>query len=411
MIGRRAERDDRAARGHGTAHERDPQRSGAAGPARARCPAQAPAGAVVPAAAGDAAAGGARRFAAGARLRRRGRGAVHGARWSSSRSEGTSTPAAAWHRPEHWLAFAYLVTVLMFARVDLYADRPRRPGLPAIATALFQATVIALVFALANGEHFSSYYLFYGSLFFGTVYIGALRAAPPARHRLAARAGRLPRAGRCWSAPASTSRRSRTRSRDRARTPVDARRLHLARPRARRTACARSASSRSCRRSSARERVQEVIIADPDFPQEKAVELVDLCHRRGVTVHVAPSTMEILIDRAEFVPGQTRAAVHAAPAGVRGHRLRAQADVRPGALDRRALILLSPILLAIAIAVKLSSRGPVDLPLGAPRDGRQAVLLLQVPDDARARRPDPGRPRAAQRAVRARCSRSATTRG
>ena len=48
-----------------------------------------------------------------------------------------------------------------------------------------------------------------------------------------------------------------------------------------------------------------MIIADPDFPQERAVELVDLCHQRGVTVHVAPSTMEILIDRAEFVPGQT----------------------------------------------------------------------------------------------------------
>ena len=48
-------------------------------------------------------------------------------------------------------AFAYLVTVLMFARVDLYADRPRRPGLSKIASALLLATVIALVFALANG--------------------------------------------------------------------------------------------------------------------------------------------------------------------------------------------------------------------------------------------------------------------
>ena len=50
-------------------------------------------------------------------------------------------------------------------------------------------------------------------------------------------------------------------------------------------------------------RVQEVIIADPDFPQERAVELVDQCHRRGVTVRIAPSTMEILVHRAEFVPG------------------------------------------------------------------------------------------------------------
>ena len=53
------------------------------------------------------------------------------------------------------LAFAYLVTVLMFARVDLYADRPRRPGLGKIVSALFLATVIALVFALASGQQFS----------------------------------------------------------------------------------------------------------------------------------------------------------------------------------------------------------------------------------------------------------------
>ena len=50
-------------------------------------------------------------------------------------------------------------------------------------------------------------------------------------------------------------------------------------------------------------RVQEVIIADPDFPQERAVDLVDTCHQRGVTVRIAPSTMEILVQRAEFVPG------------------------------------------------------------------------------------------------------------
>ena len=47
--------------------------------ARARCPAQAPAGAVVRAAPGDAAPRRPRRLAADARLHRRGRGAVHGA--------------------------------------------------------------------------------------------------------------------------------------------------------------------------------------------------------------------------------------------------------------------------------------------------------------------------------------------
>ena len=50
--------------------------------------------------------------------------------------------------------------------------------------------------------------------------------------------------------------------------------------------------------------IDEVLITDPEFPQEKAVDLVDTCHRHGVRVRVAPSTMEILMDRVEFVPGR-----------------------------------------------------------------------------------------------------------
>ena len=49
--------------------------------------------------------------------------------------------------------------------------------------------------------------------------------------------------------------------------------------------------------------MQEVVIADPDFPQEEAFELVDRCHERGVAVRIAPTTMEIMTHRHELVPG------------------------------------------------------------------------------------------------------------
>ena len=141
-----------------------------------------------------------------------------------------------------------------------------------------------------------------------------------------------------------------------------------------------------------------MIIADPDFPQEQAVELVDLCHQRGVTVHVAPSTMEILIDRAEFVPGQTVPLFTLRPPVFEGidYALKRTFDL---VLSTVGLVILSPVLLADRARGQAQLARPGDLPLGAPRDGRQAVPLLQVPHDARARRPDPGRPRAAQRAV------------
>ena len=80
-----------------------------------------------------------------------------------------------WQDIKHSIPLAYLVTVLCFARLDLYAGRTQRPGLSKIATGLFQATVIALVFALADGHHFSSYFIFYGTLIFATLYITALR--------------------------------------------------------------------------------------------------------------------------------------------------------------------------------------------------------------------------------------------
>jgi hypothetical protein len=151
-----------------------------------------------------------------------------------------------------WIAFAYLVTALMFARVDLYADRRGGRGSRG-SSALFQATVIALVFALASGEHFSSYYLFYGSLFFGDRLHRRAALAAHARHRLAAaKAGYRRRALLVGSA--STSSRSPTRSATRrtpievvgyiSLTPLPAQRPALARPLEDLPACSRRADRR-----------------------------------------------------------------------------------------------------------------------------------------------------------------------
>jgi exopolysaccharide biosynthesis polyprenyl glycosylphosphotransferase len=261
----------------------------------------------------------------------------------------------AWRESRHWVAFAYLVTVLMFARADLYADRPRRPGLAGIATALFQATVISLVFALANGNHFSSYYIFYGSLFFGTVYIGALRYLHTrVTGWLLEQAGYRRRAllvgsGRHIEAVAHALA-------DRSRTRVEIVGYISLTPRPQ-NGLRSLGELHQLPDVLGSQRIQEVIIADPDFPQDRAVELVDLCHRRGVTVQVAPSTMEILIDRAEFVPGQTVPLFTLRPPVFQGidFALKRTFDL---VLSIIGLILLSPILLIIAIAVKLSSRGP-----------------------------------------------------
>ena len=106
-------------------------------------------------------------------------------------------------------------------------------------------------------------------------------------------------------------------------------------------------------------RIQEVIIADPDFPQERAVELVDTCHQRGVTVRIAPSTMEILVQRAEFVPGASVPLFELRPPVFDGidYFVKRTFDIVVS-----ALLLLAPVAAAGARSrwlVRFSSRGPI----------------------------------------------------
>jgi exopolysaccharide biosynthesis polyprenyl glycosylphosphotransferase len=106
------------------------------------------------------------------------------------------------------------------------------------------------------------------------------------------------------------------------------------------------------------EHIDELIIADPDFPQEDAVELVDQCHRRGIRVRLAPSTMEILIHRAEFVPGQSVPLFELGPPVFEGvdFALKRTFDIIGSTF---LLALLSPLFIAITLAVRLTSRGPI----------------------------------------------------
>jgi exopolysaccharide biosynthesis polyprenyl glycosylphosphotransferase len=264
--------------------------------------------------------------------------------------------SVAWRDIRHWIAFAYLMTVLAFARMDLYADRTRRPGLARIATGVFQATVIALVFALADGQHFSSYFIFYGSLFFATIYIAALREAHlRLSGRLLDRAGYARRAVLVGSGK-HIEEVARALA-DRSRTRVDIVGYMSLTPRPR-NGLRSLGQLVDLPNVLEREAIQEVIIADPDFPQDEAVELVDMCHQRGVTVQVAPSTMEILIDRAEFAPGHTVPLFTLRPPVFEGvdYAVKRTFDL---VVSIAGLIVLSPALLAIAVAIKLSSRGPV----------------------------------------------------
>jgi exopolysaccharide biosynthesis polyprenyl glycosylphosphotransferase len=247
-----------------------------------------------------------------------------------------------------------LVTLLLFARSDLYADRAVRPGFTRIVASMFQVTVVVLIYAVAEGEHFSSYYIFYGSLFFSLAYLSgfrwlfdrlsgwALRAAGYRRRAVIVGKGdQIDAVAHALGGGSDP--------------PLDPVGFVSLTPRP-------ENGMKNLGSLAQLERyfgdIDEVLIADPDFPQAQAVELVDLCHRHGVRVRVAPSTMEILMDRVEFIPGQTVPLFELKPPVFEGidFVVKRSFDVVMAGL---LVFFLSPLLLFAAVSVKLSSRGPV----------------------------------------------------
>jgi exopolysaccharide biosynthesis polyprenyl glycosylphosphotransferase len=269
---------------------------------------------------------------------------------------GHSSVTNAYEETRRILAFAYLVTALLFARSGLYAARSQRPGLTRIVASLFQVTFVALLFGLVSGQHFSSFYIFWGSLAFALLYVPLLRylyeRATGAILRAAGHQRRAVLVG-----TGGHIREVAHALADAPHSPIEV--VGFISLRALPANGLRALGSLGdLERVLEAERIDEVIIADPDFPQGEAVELVDRCNRRGVRVRIAPSTMEILIHRAEFVPGESVPLFELKPPVFEGidFALKRAFDMVGATL---LLIVLSPLLLAIWVAVRVSSRGPV----------------------------------------------------
>jgi exopolysaccharide biosynthesis polyprenyl glycosylphosphotransferase len=249
---------------------------------------------------------------------------------------------------------AILVTLLLFARSGLYSDRAVRPGFTRIVASLVQVAFITFAYAVVQGAHFSSYYTFYGSLFFALAYISILRwvfdRVSGAALRAAGYRRRAVIVGKGEQIDAVAHALGGGSD-----PPLDPVGFVSLTPRPENGL--RNLGTLD-QLEDYFDQIDEVLIADPEFPQEQAVDLVDRCHRHGVRVRVAPSTMEILMDRVEFIPGQTVPLFELKPPVFEGldFVLKRSFDILMSAL---LVLFLSPVLLAAAIAVRLSSRGPI----------------------------------------------------
>jgi exopolysaccharide biosynthesis polyprenyl glycosylphosphotransferase len=274
-----------------------------------------------------------------------------------------------------YLPFVFLVTALLFARSGLYGRRETRPGLAAIVSGLFWVVVVSLVFALVNGLEFSSYYIFYGGFVFGLAWVGGLRWLYERFTGLALGAlGRTRRALLVGSGPQIEA-VARALSRDDGATRYETVGYISLTPRPQ-NGLQDLGRLDDLPRLLDEHDVQEVIIADPDFPQHEAFSVVDRCQERGVAVRIAPTTMEILTREHELVPGQTLPLLELKPPVFEGidFVVKRTFDFVGASV---LLVLLSPVMTSIALAIKLSSRGPVLFRSRRPGIGGQLFDCLK----------------------------------
>ncbi|MGK2878491.1 MAG: sugar transferase [Solirubrobacterales bacterium] len=251
--------------------------------------------------------------------------------------------------------FAALVMLLLFTGDGLYRPRNLRPGSARIMGALFKVTLVTLVFALVEDQQFQSYYIFWSSFIVAAGLIVTARllydrtserlenvfgrerraVIVGTNHQIEAVADALERAPIVRiKAVGFISLEPRAENGLRDLGSIDSIEDHF-------------------------DEIDEVILADPTFPAEQTVMLVDRCHRGGVHLRVAPTTMEILrADEAEFVPGETLPLFEIKPPVLEG----AEFVVKRGfdiLVSGLLLVMFSPVLLFAALAVKLTSKGPV----------------------------------------------------
>ena len=249
---------------------------------------------------------------------------------------------------------ACLVTLLLFARSGLYGDRAQRPGFAQIIGSLFQVAVVSFIYAVAEEYQFSSGYIFYGTLVGALVYVCTFRWVFERASGLILRmAGYRRRA----ILVGSGSHIEAVAHALNGHQQIDAIGFVSISPRPA-NGLKDLGPLTALEERFEQHDIHEVLITDPDFPQAQAVDLVDRCHRQGIRVRVAPSTMEILMDRVEFIPGQTLPLFELKPPVFEGidFALKRTFDLVVASL---ILLVASPLLALIALLVKATSRGPV----------------------------------------------------
>jgi exopolysaccharide biosynthesis polyprenyl glycosylphosphotransferase len=255
-----------------------------------------------------------------------------------------------------FLPFVALVTILVFWQAGLYAPREQRAGLGRIVSSLVIVALLTLAFGLGTGHDFSTFGIIPTTLVLATILVGTLRASYDVITRELLHMLGVRRRAILAGEDEQLVHLYRTLGEARGGIEYDFVGAVAVSPGG--IGLPVLGQVGDLRSILEQHEVDELIVTDSDFTERELLEMVDLAHRSGVQVRLAPKTTELLVQRASYVPGQ----------GVPLFELRPPVFVGADWVLKRgfdlvvSLLIVAlglPVWLAIAIAIKLSSPGPV----------------------------------------------------
>ena len=261
-----------------------------------------------------------------------------------------------WDAETEWLPFLTLVTALVFWQAGLYAQREERAGFGRVVSSLVIVALLTLAFGLGVGHEFSTFGLIPTTLVLSALGMGLFRASYDVASRELLRLLGVRRRAILAGEGEHLVHLYRTLGSGRSGIDYEFVGALAASPGA--VGLPALGQIGELRAILAEHEVDELIVTDSDFSERELLEMVDQAHRSGVKVRIAPKTTELLVQRAEYVPGQGAPLFELRPPVFAGTDwvLKRAFDL----IVSTAVIALGlPVWLAIAAAIRLTSEGPV----------------------------------------------------
>jgi exopolysaccharide biosynthesis polyprenyl glycosylphosphotransferase len=262
-----------------------------------------------------------------------------------------------WTAEGKWLPFVALVTVLVFWQAGLYAERERRAGFGRIVSSLIVVTLLVLAFGLGTGHDFTTFGIIPTSLVLTIVLDGLLRASYDAISREALHVLGVRRRAIVVGEGEHLDHLLRTLGSVRGGIEYDfvgvvSGAAHPTR------ALPELGALDDLRTVLEQYPADELIVTDSDYSERQLLQIIEDAHRSAVKVRIAPKTTELLVQRAEYVPGQGVPLFELRPPVFVGAQwaIKRAFDLIVSAL---VIVVGLPLWLAIAAAIKLTSQGPV----------------------------------------------------